>query len=190
METLEEPQNVNVRVIREPDMSDRQRQDIRWLQEQCFGHIGKNEIEEDFYSPNVAWVMAHQDDELVGYGGIHKTEVVYEERKINLGGFGVCTREDMRRRGVATRMCTAAMELLELEECDIAFLSIDLSQEGVAKLYENLGFIHLPKMFSWKNVHGDTKQDTGGMIAPVGSQELFEHVLKGTDVFHVGDGYW
>jgi hypothetical protein len=40
------------------------------------------------------------------------------------------------------------------------------------------------------DVVGQLTEEQGGMIAPVNSQELFEHVLNGSSKRYVGSGYW
>jgi len=182
--------NVKVKVIELEKFTDKQKKDIKDLQKQVFVNIDKKEAKEDFYNPELAGVFAYVDDKLVGYAGIHESEVEFEGEMINLGGCGIGVREDMRRKGIATKMCQEAMKYLESKDYDVGFLSIDLSKPWTDKLHKKFGFVHLPRKFSWKNIHGDIKESKGGMIAPIGSKEKFEKVLKGKNVFYVGKGYW
>ena len=184
------PRDLKVIAIPEDELSVKQREDMAQLMRQCFSYVDPKEAKEDFYTPHIARVLAYSAKDLVGYAGIHKVNVEFERKKIKLGGFGgVCTRPDMRGKGIATSVCAEAMEILKEKGCDIAFLSIDLTKE-TDKLYKKFGFEQLGRKFSWRNIHGKLKSDRGGMISPVMSQELFKSVLKGRGIFYVGEGYW
>jgi len=182
--------NVKVKVIELEKFTDKQKKDIKDLQRKIFVDVDEKEAKEDFYNLEVAGMFAYVDGELVGYTGIHESEVEFEGKMIKLGGYGIGVRKDMRRKGIATKMCQEAMKYLERKDYDVGFLSIDLSKSWTDKLYKKVGFVHLPGKFSWKNIHGDIKESKGGMIAPIGSKEKFEKVLKGKNVFYVGEGYW
>lgn len=180
----------NVEIVIVDELTDERQRAVDGLQKIAFADVDPQEIKEDFYVPRDAHVLASVENDIVGYASIHHADVEFEGKKIALGGFGgVCTREDMQRREIATRICQVAMEHLKQKGYDLAFLSVDLAK-GTSGLYEKVGFVLLPRKFSWKNVHGEIKEDVGGMIAPMSSPELFEHVLKGEDIFYVGNGYF
>lgn len=181
---------MNTVVTSEQDLTAEQNAAIDILAKKCFPQVDEQEVLEDFYTPNVARVLVHEGDTLIGYAGIHITKVGYQDREIKLGGFGgVCVAEDYRNKGIGNTICVAAMEFLKKEGCDIAFLSIDTSGSS-AQFYNKFGFEELKLPFTWTNSKGERKSDMGGMIAPLNSKEIFQFVLSGSDSLFVGEGYW
>jgi GNAT superfamily N-acetyltransferase len=160
------------------------------LQRLAFTDVEDDEAEEDFYHPESAQVLAYVGHQLVGWAGIHETAQEYEGKKIRLGGYGICTHPHWQRKGIGRRVSRKAMDFLEDKGCEVAFLSVNLADEGSIRLHQKNGFVMLPQPFSWTNALGENEQDMGGMIAPVNSRELFEHVLNGKDALYVGNGYW
>ena len=67
---------------------------------------------------------------------------------MKLGGFGVCVHPNVRRREIATKICKVGMKFFQEQNCDIAFLSINLSKPETRKLYRKIGFVDLPRDFS------------------------------------------
>ena len=120
-----------------------------------------------------------------------KREVEYDGQTILVGGFGPCTREDQRGRGIGTRICQAAMDYLRRQGCDVAFLSVDTGRDS-HPLYDKMGFRMLPRPFTYANVQGERKESDGGMIAPLCSPEAFERILRGAAPFTIAPepGYW
>ncbi len=114
----------------------------------------------------------------------------YEGTMVKFGGYGICTHPDRRRRGIATKVARMAMNYLRRNKCDVGFLSVDQNNKKSLRLHAKFGFEMLPKPFSWTNSRGELKQDTGAMVAPINSPELYEHVLAGSEVLYVGKGYW
>jgi len=182
--------DIDFSIVEETSLTGKQRKDKKRLQALCFGDIDPREIEEDFYNPEIANVLAYLGENLVGWAGIHQAKVEFEDRKVKLGGLGICTHPDWRRRGIATTVSREAMDYLRHKGCDIAFLSIDTARRGSKQLHEKNGFVSLPRKFSWTNKLGIVKESSGGMIAPVCSLELFEQVANGEETLYVGRGYW
>ncbi len=171
-------------------LSEQQLVQVQKLQAEAFSDLEPEEIEDDFISPEDASVIAMLNDELVGYAGIHHANIVFEDKKVKLGGFGgVCTRSDMRGKGIATRVINSAMEYLKQRGDDVAFLGVDLSKH-TQQLYEKAGFVLLPRKFSWEDAKGNLKTDDGGMIAPINSPQLFDYILQSKTTLHVGKGNW
>ena len=179
-----------VTIVQQDGLDKKQKRDITKLQSVCFGHLDPEEIKEDFCCQPTAHVLAHSGSRLVGWAGVYKRAIEYQDTKIKIGGFGLCTHPDWRRLGVATKMSLQALGFLKQGNCDLAFLSIDLLEKGPKKLYQKLGFVELPSKFFWQNRSGKIKADYGGMILPLCSQKLFNEVLQGRDVFYIGKGYW
>lgn len=183
---------VDLVVMEEDEIAPEQKDEMLRLQIACFsGQVAAEEVEEDFISRPVARVLAYHRGELVACASVFKREVDYEGRRIIVGGFGPCTREDVRGRGIGTLVCRAAMDYLRGQGCDIAFLSVDTGRES-HPLYERLGFKMLSKPFIYANIRGELKESDGGMIAPLCSEELFERVLRGDTQFTLMPerGYW
>jgi predicted acetyltransferase len=170
------------------DLTDQQKAEVFQLQLGCFSDVPGREIEEDFFTTPLSRVLAYEKDRLVGCAGTRKRKISYEGQTISLGGIsGVCTRSDRRGRGIATQVCTTAMQFLTELGCDVVFLS---TSPMARRLYEKLGFQPLEQGFSWENIHGQVKVGTNGMLAPLRSPALAEAILRGRSVFHVGQGYW
>ena len=183
---------VDVVVVEEGEAAPEQKDDMLRLQIACFSEqVTAEEVEEDFNRPPVARVLSYHQNELVACAEVFKREVEYEGQRITLGGFGPCTREDLRGQGIGTLVCKAAMDYLRRQGCDIVFLSVDTKRE-THPLYERLGFKMLPQPFIYANILGELKKSDGGMIAPLCSQELFELVLRGNAQFALTPepGYW
>ena len=164
--------------------------EIEKLQNICFSGIDQQEIEEDFYHKECAHALAYHEDQLIAWAGIHQEHTVFKNKKIHLGGFGICVHPKWQKLGVASELSQRAMEYLKKQNCDLAFLSIDTSNEASRKLHKKTGFIKLSRDFSWINKSGQLKESDGGMIAPLKSIKLYQFVLDEKEIFHVGNGYW
>lgn len=181
-------QSRQLTIIPIEDLSDEQRVEIHALQVRCFSDVPAQEIDEDFYTSPLARVLLCENGDLVSCAGVRVREIEYRGRKVMLGGIGgVCTCEDMRRKGYSTRVCTAALDYLHQAGCDVVFLS---TSEMGRTLYEKLGFQAMPAGFSWENIHGQVKTGTDGMLAPLCSPELADEIVHGDTILHVGKGYW
>ncbi|MBN1877047.1 MAG: GNAT family N-acetyltransferase [Anaerolineae bacterium] len=183
---------VDIVVVEEDEVAPEQKDEMLQLQIACFAdQVTAEEVEEDFNRPPVARVLAYHKGALIACAEVFKREVDYDEQAIILGGFSPCTREDLRGQGIGTLVCKAAMNYLEGQGCDIAFLSVDTERES-HPLYERLGFKMLSKPFIYANIRGERRESEGGMIAPLCSQQLFERVLRGNAQFALTPepGYW
>jgi len=183
---------VDIVVVKENKATPEQRSEMLQLQIVCFSdQVTPEEIEEDFDRPPVARVLAYHQGELIACAEVFRRAVEYGGQTIVLGGFGPCTREDMRGQGIGTLVCKAAIKYLHSQSCDVVFLSVDTERQS-HPLYERLGFEKLPTPFIYANIHGELKESDGGMIAPLCSQELFEYVLRGDNQLSLAPepGYW
>lgn len=193
------PAEVRILVVRSSDLTWAQRSAMHALQVTCFSDVPDEELMEDFVAEAFATVLAYlgdvdrDSDEPVGCVSVFEREVEYEGQRLVLGGFGgTCTRADLRRRGIGTRVCRAAAGLLREVGCDVAFLA---AAPGTERFYGRFGFVPLGKPYTFVNAHGVTKQPevwADGMLAPVGSRALFETILGGRSPLHLGPekGYW
>jgi len=181
---------VKIKLVQSDKLTDKQKKNIKSLQRQVFLDVDEEEAREDFYHKESAVVLAYIKSELVGYAGIHITKVYYLGKKIKLGGYGVGVDQKMRKQGLGTKLVKKAMQYLKNQDCDLAFLSINLTKTWTDKLHIKVGFVHLPQNFSWKNSKGGVKKSNGGMIAPLCSNKIFNLVLNGKETLYVGEGYW
>jgi ribosomal protein S18 acetylase RimI-like enzyme len=187
-EIKEEVNNIAIEVVEKLDGE--QQKAVKELQKLAFAGVDDEEAKKDFYHPASAQVLAYIGKKLIGWAGIHEAEQDFEGKKIKLGGYGLCTHPEWQRRGIAGKVSQAAMNFLRKKGCEVAFLSVDPSNTASVRLHQKNGFVMLPRDFSWTNSRGETKRDSGGMIAPVNSRELFERILNGKEVLFVGNGYW
>jgi GNAT superfamily N-acetyltransferase len=171
--------SIDISVVEEDGVTSQQKEEMLQLQIACFSNkVTADELEEDFDRPPVARVLAYHQGMLVACAEVFKREVIYGGQVISLGGFGPCTRQDLRGQGIGTRVCQAGMDYLWEQGCDIAFLSVDTMRE-THHLYGRLGFKMLPRSFIYANILGELKESDGGMIAPLRSPTLFTEVLRG-----------
>jgi GNAT superfamily N-acetyltransferase len=179
-----------LKIISVANPSKEELKEIFKLKKLCFINVDEKEIKEDFYHLPSIQILAYDNSALVGWAGVHITEQNYRGRQIKLGGYGICTHPDFRQMGIATKVAEEGMKYLKENGCDIGFLSVNPNDEKSIKLHQRYGFVMLPQHFSWKSSKDVFKEDIGGMIAPIGSNELFNYVLNGRDTFYVGNGYW
>ncbi len=191
------PADLRVEPVYHDDLTEAQRRSVRDLQDRCFPDDPEGEIwenEEYFVARSIAKVLAYSGGELVGCVSVFRREIEHERRQVVLGGFGgTCTREDMRGRGVGTRVCEVAMDCLRREGCDVATLAVD-PESGTDRFYERFGFVLLGKPFVFVTARGERKvpERDVAMLAPVLSQEVFGHVVRSRSPLDIGPekGYW
>ncbi len=181
-------ENLEIRVTEK--LNQRQQEEVGELQKLAFTEVEDLEAEEDFYHPKSAQVLAYIDDKLVGWAGIHESQQTFKEKRVRLGGYGICTHPEHAGKGIATQVSRCAMQYLKDKGVEVGFLSVDPNNEVSIRLHKKNGFVMLTRNFSWTNSKGEIKQSSGGMITPINSQELFEYVLNDKDVLYIGNGYW
>jgi len=180
--------NPIIKLVEKPNKT--QKKQIYKLQQEVFSYIDEKEAKEDFYHLESAHVLAYLGDELVAWAGVHTTQQVFQDRSIKLGGYGICTRTNYQGQGIGSLVSKKAMEYLQGNGVEVAFLSVDLEKEASIAFHKKNGFVMLSQKFSWTNSNGKLREDNGAMIAPVNSQEIFEFILKGKEILYVGNGYW
>jgi len=121
---------------------------------------------------------------------IFRRAIIYNKTQISLGGIGkVRVREDMRRKGIASRMMNKAMKQLFLAKCDIAFLSTNIDS-FLAAYYQKFSFISLNKPYVFRGFSGTMYTGQNGMIAPICSKEIFQQILGTKETLDIGKGNW
>lgn len=149
----------------------------------------RQENKEKYFSFPKAWLLAFEDNQIIGRIMLHKRTIKFGDKDIILGGVGgVCTRRDKRRQGIATKMLGESMKILREWECDVGFLCADIEKNGL--LYTQVGFVPLNKPYTYYGRSGKLYEENYGMIAPINSQNLFEELLNSDQKFHLGEGNW
>jgi predicted GNAT family N-acyltransferase len=145
-------------------------------------------VEERFCSQPKAWLLVFEAKQIIGLTKLYKRKVLFSKREIILGGVGsVCTRTDKRNQGIAKSMLREAVEILKKWECDIAYLCANIEMRS---FYGQLGFVPLPKPYTYSGRSGKLYEGYKGMIAPLNSSLIFEEVLSSKQKLHLGQGDW
>ena len=189
---------LEITVADERELTSLQKDEFLQLALLCFPDVTAEEAEEEFCCEPVARVLATSQGELVAGAEVFRRSVEYEGRAIVVGGFGPFVRDDLRNQGLGTRVCRAAMDFLQEQGCDVAFLAIGSEEESGwqyharLRFYKRLGFELLGKPILYVNLNGKLLESEGGLIAPLCSRALFEQILRGESPFSLGPepGYW
>lgn len=181
---------MTIKLIAESRITNHHRRCIKKLQALCFPDMSVQEAELDFCHTPVAHVLVFDKRELIGWPGLHLASVVFEQQSLRLGGYGICTHPEHRRKGVATTMCERAFAFFREHHSDIAFISVDRKNTPSVLLHKQRGFEFLSQKFSWHNALGELDSDNSGMIAPVCSPTLYSRIKNSNTTLYVGNGYW
>lgn len=145
--------------------------------------------EEKFFSQPKAWLLAFEDEQIIGTTALHQRKIQFNKNDIILGGIGrVCTHKDRRRQGIASLMLKEAMKTLRKWECDMAFLCANVKESG--SLYAQVGFVPLKRPYTYSGRSGQLYEEHNGMIAPINSYDIYEEVFQSTQKLHLGPGNW
>ena len=104
------------------------------LEKQIFSDAcSKNTFYEYFYNPNVNFIVAVQDEKILGYCAIIKS---YESADI----LTLAVSEDYRRCGIGKSLLQGIIE--HCIECGVEMLFLDVrcSNTAAIRLYESMGF--------------------------------------------------
>lgn len=163
---------------------------MRTLQRHCFGDVDTKELEECFYAAGFAVLVALVGNKVVDQAELFKRKINFDGISFVVGGIGgVCVRQDLRGKGIASRLVISGIEILRAKKCDVACLNTDLSKTAY-KLYEKAGFKLMKRRISFEDVHGKIRHDTGTMFIPVCSKKKYGYIMKSKKTFHYGRGYW
>jgi GNAT superfamily N-acetyltransferase len=181
---------MNISIIQTDHLDSAKQKKVNELQHRCFPDVSSQEAELDFYHPEIAHVLAYEGKKLIGWAGIHISEVEYEDSGIILGGYGICVHPKFRSQGVASKMGRVAMSYLKNAGCDIGFLSVNPQEAISISLHKKFGFVPINTHFSWTNAEGKICMDTGAMIASINNSQLCIQILNSKKPLYVGNGYW
>lgn len=190
---MAEDQNLRIAYVADDGMTRTMRADKHVLQVACFADVPTEEIFDYFVAEPIGSVLAWISDEMVGCVSVFKRIITFEGQDVTLGGYGgTCTRKDRRGQGIGARVCGVAMDTLHAEGCDIAMLAVD-KDGSTNRFYERQGFRVLGRPFEIVTAKGRrVRPDDVAMIAPVGSDTIFERVRRSREPLFLGPdaGYW
>lgn len=170
---------MKVKVVKNPDR--KITQEILLFQFQFMGWKPEDmEMQRDRWSSlPFGYVLGYVGSELIGTVNLIKRDIIFNGKKIILGGIGgVCVHKSHRKKGYSKALLKIAMSELKKEKCDIAFLDTELNN-----FYEKFGFCKLPSKYVAIGKSGKQYFDDSGMIAPVSSKSVFNFVFKSNLVF-------
>lgn len=105
---------MRIEVIQSSDLKGKASKDVEAIRNICFRDVPETEKKENFYAKPFASMAAHEKGKLIGTLQLFKRRILFDSKKISLGGIGgVCVKKERRRRGVATKMIKTAMEALK-----------------------------------------------------------------------------
>lgn len=177
-------------IVDETDLSPIQLGAKKSLEQECFGDVDAQEIEENFIAAPFGRIFALYRGVIVGMLSLYLREVKFDGKSILVGGLGgVCVTKPERSKGVATEMLYEGLAILKEMGCDVACLNVDLEKK-LYGLYEKVGFVMMKRNISYENIHGEIVRELGTMFRPIGSQKLFDLIMHSSSTFHYGRGYW
>jgi len=166
-------------------------QTVLYFQFRYIGWTSQDMITQDdrYGSLPFGYVLGYIGTNLVGVINLLKRTIIYHKKQLLLGGFGgVCTHKEYQRQGIATTLLRSGMDCLKKEMCDVAFLCTDL--DTLAPLYEQVGFAPLRRPYTATGKSGTIYEDSGGMIAPICSQDIFQQILQDKSSFDIQGQDW
>ena len=152
----------------------------------------EKETEQDKFcsqKDQIGFVLSLNNNQLIGAVIILKRLIKFNGVNLILGGIGgVSVLRKYRRQGMATVMLKTAMENLQRENCDLAYLCTDI--EKLKKLYTPAGFVALNRPHTFLGKSGKRYTEHDAMVAPVNSLEKFQAVLADNKPFDIDRGNW
>ena len=178
-----------IKVITNPDR--KITQSVLYFQSRFLDWTNEDMKDQDdrYGSLPLAYVIAYEKKEIIGVINLLKRKINFKNKTIWLGGVGgVCTHADWRRHGIASKLLEKGMMVLKDQGCDIALLCTDVAK--LALLYSRVGFSPLGRDYRATGLSGKIYLDSGGMIAPVNSPEIFQEVLQDKEIFDIQGQDW
>ena len=112
--SLEAMIDVNLVFVPSEQLSSAQKLRIRELQEECFSHVSRQDIEECFIAESFGWILAYENDSILAQVQLYSRNAAFEgKRSIRLGGIGgTCVTASRRNQRIATRMVNEGLKIL------------------------------------------------------------------------------
>ena len=120
------------------------------LEKVCFSAPwSENSIRSELTNPLSLWLIAVEDDKLLGYVG---SQAVMDEADM----MNLAVNPDCRRRGIARKLVEALVRgLADRQVCSLT-LEVRASNEPAKALYEQLGFVQVGRR---PNYYRNPKED-------------------------------
>ena len=132
------------------NMESRDVSQIAKLEELCFNDPwSENSIASELDNKLSLWLVAVEDDNVVGYVG--SQTVLGETDMMN-----IATHPDYRKQGIATRLILGLVDALEKRGSHSLMLEVRASNETAISLYRKLGFSEVGRR---KNYYRNPKED-------------------------------
>lgn len=132
-----------------------------------------------------------ENNQLICRITILKRKVEFTGQPLTLGGIGrVCTIPARRRKGLATKLLTLATAELTKAGCEITYLCTDVTNPGMVRLYQKVGFTRLGRPHTFVGKSGKRYRETNAMIAPLVSLDKFKAVMTAKESLDIGVGNW
>ena len=145
----------------------------------------EEEVKENFFDIPKFVVLAYTKNRLVGLLNIFIKKAIIENLSFSVGGIGgVVTDKEFRHKGIATIILKKTMQVLKLNNIDVAMLCTDIPKLG--HLYNKLDFVPLGKPYYFFSKNGDERAENSGMIAPVKSLKIFRKIMLTKGKISVG----
>ena len=93
-------------------------------------------FKEELNNTNTHYIIAIDDDNIVGFGGI---SVVLDESTLN----NIAVRIDKRNQGIASHILEELINLSKSLNCSFITLEVNITNSPAIKLYEKFGFKNL-----------------------------------------------
>jgi len=136
------------------------------------------------------WILATKNDQIVGIIAVFQRTITFQNTDVLLGGIGkVRVAVNQRKQGIASKMMKAAMQELDTQKAEVAYLCTNLDS-FLAEWYGNYGFVPLAKPYTYLGLSGKKYTETDGMIAPITSQKIYEMILTSSEILNLGTGNW
>jgi len=180
---------MKIKVIINPDR--KITQSVLYFQSRFMGWTKEDMKDQDdrYGSLPLAYVIAYEGKEIVGVINLLKRKINFKNKTIWLGGIGgVCTHADWRRQGIASKLLEKGLAELKQQGCYIALLCTDIKK--LSQLYGPVGFVPLGRDYRATGLSGKIYLDSGGMIAPVNSPEIFRQVLDDKEILDIQGQDW
>lgn len=132
------------------NMESRDVSQIAKLEELCFNDPwSENSIASELDNKLSLWLVAVEDDNVVGYVG--SQTVLGETDMMN-----IATHPDYRKQGIATRLILGLVDAQEKRGSHSLMLEVRASNETAISLYRKLGFSEVGRR---KNYYRNPKED-------------------------------
>lgn len=112
-------------------MAEKHVSQIALLEKECFmTPWSEKSIREEIFMENAVFLVAEENDKVLGYGGMHL--ILGEGYIANIAVF-----KEHRNKGIGKQITNSLIELCEVSTS----LEVRISNEPAIKLYESLGFV-------------------------------------------------